>query len=78
MNYKEEIRKCRSVDAVEQIRQKLFGKKGYFPLQFAKLKTLSNDEKKTFASIINKEKEEAIKLIEEKRSFCIALSLKID
>ena len=67
MNYQQDIQSCNSLNELESIRQKLFGKKGYFPSQFAKLKMLPNEEKKDFAAKINKERAELSKTLEEKK-----------
>jgi len=75
MDYIEIIQNSNSLNELEEARQKLFGKKGYFPSLFAKLKTLPNEEKKTYAANINKEKEEATKLIETKKQILEEKSL---
>ncbi len=61
------IKKCSSLKDLESIRIEVFGKKGLFAGQFAKLKDLKGDEKKEYASKLNTQKEELTKLINEKK-----------
>ncbi len=68
MNWQEKIGAADSLTALEEIRLELFGKKGYFPGQFAKMKTISNEEKKEFANNLNKEKAELEALFEAKKT----------
>ena len=56
MNWEENIEKASTLDALEACRVELFGKKGYFPAQFAKMKSVPNEEKKAFANALNSEK----------------------
>ncbi len=59
------ITQCNSLDELEKIRVSVFGKKGHFAAQFAKLKELNNEEKKKFAASLNKQKEKLQELINE-------------
>ena len=68
MNWQEKISTAASPAALEEIRLELFGKKGYFPAQFVKMKTIPNEEKKDFANNLNKEKAELEALFEAKKT----------
>lgn len=68
MNWIEKIGAVATPAALEEIRLELFGKKGYFPAQFAKMKTVANEEKKAFADNLNKEKAELEGLFEAKKT----------
>ena len=68
MNWQEKINAVETPAALEEIRLELFGKKGYFPAQFAKMKTIPNEEKKDFANNLNKEKAELEALFEAKKT----------
>jgi phenylalanyl-tRNA synthetase alpha chain len=56
LNWEEKIDTASDLDALESVRGELFGKKGYFPGQFAKMKSVPNEEKKAFANSLNSEK----------------------
>ena len=62
MNISQKIVSSKTLKELEKVRVELFGKSGYFPLEFAKLKTIKNEDKKEFANKINKEKAQAEKL----------------
>lgn len=64
---KKSIDSCENLQDLEKLRISLFGKKGHFAAQFAKMKQLSNEEKKEFAQKLNKEKEECLNLLNEKK-----------
>ena len=67
MNWKEKIDQVETLDKLDEIRLELFGKKGYFPSEFIKMKSIPNEKKKEFANNLNKEKAELEKLFEEKK-----------
>jgi len=58
---------CESLKGLEQLRLSLFGKKGYFAGQFAKMKTLPNNEKRDFAQKLNADKELFLELLNDKK-----------
>lgn len=66
-NAKKQIATCSELNELEKIRISLFGKKGHFAGEFAKMKTVPNEEKKDFAQTLNKNKEEFLNLLEEKK-----------
>ncbi len=59
------ILKCETLEELEKTRVSIFGKKGYFAAEFAKLKDLKGEEKKTFAASLNKNKDKFLDLINE-------------
>jgi len=61
------INSCDSLPELENIRISMFGKKGYFAGQFAKMKTISNEEKKDFAQKLNSDKEHFLALLNDKK-----------
>jgi phenylalanyl-tRNA synthetase alpha chain len=65
--YQNAIKDCESLESLEKIRLELFGKKGYFAKEFARLKTLKGPEKKEAASVINANKELMSNLLAEKK-----------
>lgn len=62
-----QIKSCKDLKSLESIRISMLGKKGYFAEQFAKMKSLTNDEKKDFAQKLNEEKENFLNLFNESR-----------
>ena len=80
MSWQEKISAVSDLDALESIRVELFGKKGYFPAQFAKMKSIPNEEKKAFADGLNKEKSELEAAFEAKKTALesAALAAEID
>jgi phenylalanyl-tRNA synthetase alpha chain len=70
-----------SCDDLKEL-EKLFGKKGYFAGQFAKMKTVPNEEKKDFAQKLNTDKEHFLNLLNDKKlileSEAIAYEMKKD
>lgn len=61
------INSCDCLKELEKQRVALFGKKGHFADQFAKMKTLTNEEKKDFAQNLNTDKEHFLNLLNEKK-----------
>jgi len=76
------INSCNSLQELEKIRVSMFGKKGYFAGQFAKMKTVSNEEKKDFAQKLNTDKEHFLALLNDTKmkleSEAIAYEMKKD
>ena len=64
---KQSVLTCESLKDLEQLRLSLFGKKGFFAGQFAKMKILPNDEKKDFAQKLNADKELFLELLNDKK-----------
>lgn len=64
---KQSILTCESLKELEQLRLSLFGKKGSFAKQFAKMKTLPNEEKRDFAQKLNADKELFLELLNDKK-----------
>jgi phenylalanyl-tRNA synthetase alpha chain len=73
---------CESLKELEALRVSMFGKKGYFAGQFAKMKSISNEEKKDFAQKLNTNKEHFLNLLSDKKiileSEAIAYEMKKD
>jgi phenylalanyl-tRNA synthetase alpha chain len=63
------IEECASVKELEKLRVEVFGKKGYFAKEFAKLKELEGDEKIAYAAKLNEEKEKFGELVNTKKTF---------
>ncbi len=77
-----QIKACESLKELESLRVSMFGKKGYFAGQFAKMKTVPNEEKKEFAQKLNTDKESFLNLLNDKKlileSEAIAYEMKKD
>ena len=71
----DKIDNCASLNDLENIRIDILGKKGFLSAEFAKLKSVPNEEKKEFAANLNKQKEQYSKAIEEKKSELEKLAL---
>jgi phenylalanyl-tRNA synthetase alpha chain len=61
------VNSCESLKELEAIRVSLFGKKGYFAAEFAKMKSLSDEERKDFAQNLNRDKEDFLTLLNNKK-----------
>lgn len=59
---------CQTLADLEKIRVEIFGKKGILSEGFAKLKHMPEDEKKEFAALLNKQRDELGALIETRKS----------
>ncbi|MBE3605746.1 phenylalanine--tRNA ligase subunit alpha [Campylobacter sp. RM13119] len=59
---------CQTLADLEKIRVEIFGKKGILSEGFAKLKYMPEDEKKEFAALLNKQRDELGALIETRKS----------
>ena len=55
-----------NLDELEKARVAIFGKKGYLAQEFAKLKTIPNEQKREFAKNLNLKKEKLNQLYEQK------------
>ncbi len=63
----EKINNATSLEILEQLRVETLGKKGVLSLEFAKMKSVPNEEKKAFAQKLNEQKAQITKAIEEKK-----------
>jgi len=75
VNIEAKILEASNLDELEQVRLELFGKKGYFPAQFAQMKSVPNEEKKAFAAKVNAEKASAESLLGERKATLEAAAL---
>ncbi len=66
-HYIQKIKSALDLDELEKLRIEIFGKKGALASSFAKLKTLPNEEKKSYASEINSLKNELNSIFEKKK-----------
>ncbi|MGB2552905.1 phenylalanine--tRNA ligase subunit alpha [Campylobacter sp. MOP51] len=66
--YKDSISRCSNLAELDRIRVDLLGKKGLITSEFAKLKDMSDDEKKSFAANLNKLRDEFETLLASKKS----------
>ncbi len=65
--YIEKIQTASDLKVLEEIRIEVFGKKGILAEQFAKMKSVPNDEKKEFAKNLNIQKAKITKIFDEKK-----------
>ena len=63
----EKIENAKTLDELESIRVETLGKKGFLTLEFAKMKDIPNNEKKSFAENLNKQKTLITNSIEAKK-----------
>lgn len=63
----EKIENAISLEELENIRVETLGKKGVLTLEFAKMKSIPNEEKKTFAENLNNQKDLVTNKIEAKK-----------
>ena len=61
------VEEAENLEELETLRVKILGKKGVLSAQFIKMKTLSNEEKKSFAKELNEYKESFINTINLKK-----------
>jgi len=64
----EKIEQTKTLEDLESLRVGLLGKKGVLTLEFIKMKTMADEEKKTFAESLNNKKELLIKALETKKN----------
>lgn len=62
-----EITNAKSLEELDSLRIKLLGKKGVLTQEFAKMKSIPNEEKKAFAQKLNTQKEEINKALDGKK-----------
>ena len=76
----EKINNATSLEELENIRIDTLGKKGILTLEFAKMKSVPNEEKKAFAENLNKQKELVTEAIESKKIILekVALNNKLE
>jgi len=68
LEFKNKLDQTQDVKLVESIRSEIFGKNGFINQEFKRIGTLSADEKKNFASSINKAKQELQNIIRSKEN----------
>ena len=76
----EKINNATSLEELENIRIDTLGKKGILTLEFAKMKSVPNEEKKAFAENLNKQKELVTNTLESKKIILekVALNNKLE
>lgn len=76
----EKINNATSLEELENIRIDTLGKKGILTLEFAKMKSVPNEEKKAFAENLNKQKELVTNALESKKIILekVALNNKLE
>ncbi len=76
----EKITNATSLEELENIRIDTLGKKGILTLEFAKMKSVPNEEKKAFAENLNKQKELVTNALESKKIILekVALNNKLE
>ena len=67
LEFKSRLNGTQDSKEIESIRTDIFSKNGFINSQFKKLGSLSEDEKKTFASNINKAKQVLLEIFDQKR-----------
>lgn len=65
----EKIESADSIEALENLRIEILGKKGFLTKEFARLKDIPNEEKKAFAQDLNTKKIEITNALESKKRF---------
>ncbi len=73
----DKIKSSLTKQELEDIRVALFGKKGVLASEFAKMKSLPNEEKASFAKELNKHKEELMNLLAHKKEEIILKELEV-
>jgi len=63
----EKIQNAKSLEELENLRVDTLGKKGILTLEFAKMKDIPADEKKSFAENLNLQKEQITKALDSKK-----------
>lgn len=71
----ENIESSDSLENLEQIRIDILGKKGVLTQEFAKMKDVPNEQKKTFAQNLNKQKTQITQAIDNKKTILMAIAL---
>ncbi len=70
------IKKCRSLQKLDDIRVSILGKSGELTNMFALMKTIANEDKKQFAIKLNNHKSSVTKALENKKSQLLATQTK--
>jgi phenylalanyl-tRNA synthetase alpha chain len=71
----DKINNAESLDELETLRVDILGKKGVLTAEFAKMKTIPNEEKKAFAQNLNEQKAEINSAIETQKTLLMAKEL---
>ena len=73
----EKINSSESLEQLEQLRVDILGKKGVLTLEFAKMKSVPNEEKKAFAQNLNTQKAQINEVLESHKTVLMAKELEI-
>ena len=73
----DKINNSESLEQLEQLRVDILGKKGVLTLEFAKMKTVPNEEKKAFAQNLNTQKASVNEVLESQKTLLMAKELEI-
>ena len=71
----EKINSSESLEQLEQLRVEILGKKGVLTLEFAKMKSVPNEEKKAFAQNLNTQKTQINEALETQKTILMAQEL---
>lgn len=71
----QKINESLSLEELEQLRIDILGKKGVLTLEFAKMKTVPNEEKKAFAQNLNEQKASINEVLESQKTLLMAQEL---
>ncbi|MGB5867160.1 MAG: phenylalanine--tRNA ligase subunit alpha [Arcobacteraceae bacterium] len=71
----EKINNSESLEQLEQLRVEILGKKGVLTLEFAKMKSVPNEDKKAFAQNLNTQKTEITEALETQKTILMAQEL---
>ena len=66
--FKNVLSQTQDANLIETLKTEIFGKNGFINYEFKKIGSLSPEEKKIFASIINKSKQELQDIIRHKEN----------
>ena len=73
----EKINNSESLEQLEQLRVDILGKKGVLTLEFSKMKSVPNEEKKAFAQNLNTQKAQINEVLEIQKTILMAKELEI-
>ncbi len=71
----DKINTCNSLEALEQLRVDILGKKGVLTLEFSKMKDIPNEKKKEFAQNLNTQKASVSEALDSKKTILMAIEL---
>lgn len=74
-NLEELIESADTLEVLEKARIEIFGKKGVLSSEFAKMKSVPNEEKKEFAKNLNIQKAKLTKLFDDKKTVLLSRAL---